>query len=135
MARQYGGPDRRKFKRFKVNFMMNYSVRKPQEVSMAIGNQEVEALMVDLSEEGMAISSIYDIPVGSILLINFIFIASHRKDENRVRKMMIEGEVVNRAAIDVEEYRLGIRFIRIKEEDKLAIAEFVKAMLNNSMFD
>lgn len=135
MARQYGGPERRKFKRIKVNFMVNYSVRKPLEVSMTIGNQKVEALMVDLSEEGMAINSSYDIPVASFLLINFILIASHRKDENRIRKMMIEGEVVNRTAIDVEEYRLGIRFIRIKEEDRLAIAEFVKAMLNTSMFD
>ena len=127
MAKAYKGFDRRKHRRLKVNFIIIYQVNKPVHVLMLIGGREIDALMLDLSEVGMAILTNYNIPVTTSLLIKFTFInVDTVLEDERVRSMEIIGEVRNSSPEGRDEYRLGISFIKIAEKDKVAIANFVK---------
>lgn len=130
MDNAYDGPDRRRHKRVKVNFIVIYHVRKPLKILMFIGYREFSALMLDLSEGGMAITTNYDIPVSTILLIKFTLINTFADKDDRVRSMEITGEVRNNALLEKNEHRLGICFTQITEEDKSAIVNFVKNVVN-----
>lgn len=130
MTNEYSGPERRSSKRVNVDFIVHYSLHRPVEITMGIGSQKIDALMLDLSEEGMSIATNYYLSINTPLFINFTLISDNKVGEDRIRKMVIEGEVISRFAINADEYRsdeyrLGIQFREIREEDKVAIREFV----------
>jgi len=128
MSEPLSDRERRKHERLKVEFTLNYRVDTPLEVRMSIGwDSEVDALMVDLSEGGMAILTSCDIPVGSVLSINFTLInLTAIEDEERIKTLSITGEVRSNFMVDNTDRRLGIKFIQIGQKDKEAIAEFVR---------
>lgn len=127
MTEPFSDRDRRRHERLKVEFTLNYRVDTPLEVRMSIGwDSEVDALMVDLSEGGMAILTSCDIPVGSVLSINFTLInLTAIEDEERIKTLSIAGEVRSNFRVDQADRRLGIKFVQINQKDKAAIAEFV----------
>ena len=55
MGDTYKGPERRRATRVRAEFIVIYRVDRPMEVRMWIGNREVNAMMLDLSEIGMGI--------------------------------------------------------------------------------
>ncbi|MBU0709163.1 MAG: PilZ domain-containing protein [Candidatus Omnitrophica bacterium] len=120
--------NKRKFKRTKAKFTIVYDVYKPLSASLTIGGRQVDALMLDLGKAGMAISSSYDVPVSTVLNMNFTLINHQSEDDNRVISMQILGEVRSCTLQNSGEYRLGICFVRITEENKKAIESFVEAM-------
>ncbi len=128
MSEPLSDSDRRRHERLKVEFTLNYRVDTPLEVRMSIGwDSEVDALMVDLSEGGMAILTSCDIPVGSVLSINFTLInLTAIEDEERIKTLSIAGEVRSNFSVDNTDRRLGIKFVQINQKDKEAIAEFVR---------
>ncbi|OIO36790.1 MAG: hypothetical protein AUJ74_00710 [Candidatus Omnitrophica bacterium CG1_02_44_16] len=126
MSILYGGPDRRKDKRVKVNFIVGFLVCKPLEVHMSVENKQAQAAMADLSKSGMAIVSDHDLPEAAALEFDFTLVTPYRIDGKAVTKMKIEGNVVNRADLGENKYRLGIEFTKIAEKDEAAIADFVK---------
>lgn len=122
------GSERRKFKRLKATFILTYQVNQPLSLRISIGwDTEVVALMLDLSEEGMAVSTDYDISVATIILIKFTLINMQAQGDERIKSMKITGEVKSNILIGKNEHRLGIHFTQIAERDKNAITEFVKA--------
>jgi c-di-GMP-binding flagellar brake protein YcgR len=132
MGHEFSGPEPRKSKRVKANFPVNCLVCDPLlKTPGNTENKKIEATMLDLSKEGMAIRSKTDITSTTTSLINFILIYSQTNFTNNfsniIREITTEGRVVNRNELDKDrkEYRLGIQFARIKEEDKAAIADFV----------
>ncbi|MBM3244508.1 MAG: PilZ domain-containing protein [Candidatus Omnitrophica bacterium] len=82
--------------------------------------------MFDLSEYGMAVSTNYNIPVRTLLQIKFTLINLNAPAEDQVKSMQITAEVKSNIQVDKDEYRLGLSFAEIKEEDRMAIAQFVK---------
>ena len=130
MGDAYKGPERRRATRVRAEFIVIYRVDRPVEVRMWIGNREVNAMMLDLSEIGMAILTNYDIPASAILLIKFTLINLYAEKNERVRSMEIIGEVRNSFSAEDNEHRLGIAFTKITQEDKYAITGFVKAAMN-----
>ena len=131
MHNLYKGPDRRRHNRLQVNFIVIFQVNRPAYVLMLVGGREIDSLMLDLSETGMAILTSHNIPVMTSLLIKFTFInVDAILDDDRVRSMEITGQVLNCAKEGRDEYRLGISFTKIKEQDKNAISNFVKTGLN-----
>jgi c-di-GMP-binding flagellar brake protein YcgR len=132
MAGPYPETERRRHKRVKVGFIVNYSIRKPPQLSMIIGQREVDALMLDLSEGGMAVGTSFDIPQATILAITFTLINHSPLAKEKVRKMAMEGGIVNRTVLDRSEYRLGIQFTKISPEDMTAISDFVKILASSS---
>lgn len=121
----YDGAERRKFKRMKVEFSVTYLVQQPLEVVMRVGDKKVQAAMLDLSEEGMAIKTEHDIPQGTQLQIGFILLYAFTPYENIMQDMQIEGVIVNRAALSDRTFRLGVQFTKIKPEDRKAVIDFV----------
>ncbi|MBN2120554.1 MAG: PilZ domain-containing protein [Candidatus Omnitrophica bacterium] len=126
MVFPYKGPERRESERLEVHFILVYEVHKPLEVRMFIGKREVDALMLDLSEGGMAILTNYDIPIETFLSIKFTLINPNEIDDKRVTLIEIMGQVRYNVLSDKDEYRLGICFTNIDEQSKKAIAGFIR---------
>jgi c-di-GMP-binding flagellar brake protein YcgR len=121
------GIERRKFKRLRVNFTIVYQVDRPLVARMTLGwRKEVEALMQDLCEGGMAIITDYNIPPETILSIKFTLMNLSLSSEKRIRIMRMTGQVRYNMPANKKEHRLGVCFIEIDQEDRLAIADFVK---------
>jgi len=121
----YPGKERRKYPRLRVDFTVIYRVEEPVAVRMTIGAREVYALMLDLSEGGMALSTDCNIPIDTTLLIKFTLINLNAEGDERAKTMNIVGAVRNNIMLSRSEYRLGVLFKRIKNEDRSTIAEFV----------
>jgi len=127
MDNAYTNNERRKANRLKASFILTYQVNQPLSLRMTVGwDSDIVALMLDLSQEGMAISTDYDLPVATILLMKFTLINLEAEGDERVKAMKITGEVKSNILLDKNEHRLGIQFTQINENDKFAIADFVK---------
>ena len=136
MEDQAAGKNRRQSERVDVAFTLVYSVENPYSLRISLGvNDAIDALMVDLSDLGMAIITRFDIPIGTGLGIKFNIIDLRLSGEARWRKMEITGEVVSNVRLPDEgrweSHRIGMRFINISNEDKIAISDFVKRSLIN----
>jgi len=126
--------ERRRHKRIRARFIVTYKVNEPLEVVLVINKREISALMLDLSESGMALVSGVDIPAQTIMLMNFTLINTAAFQESqKVRIMDIKGEVRYNLMISNKEHRLGIRFTRISDDDREAIASFVRLSLDNHL--
>ena len=125
MSDEYGGIERRKFKRIRVDFAVSYLIREPMDVSMHVGGKKQKTIMFDLSEEGMAIKSYYEIPASAVLLINFSLLYASKGAGDIKQEMEIEGRVVNRLALPDKAFRYGIHFENMKPDDRRAIADFI----------
>lgn len=118
-------PERRKHARVPVHFSVFYRIDRPIEVRMRIREEEVSAIMLDLSEGGLSVSTSYNIPEGTLLFINFTLINEYAVGNERTKSMLIDAEVRNCILIAEKEYRLGIQFNYMDEENKLAIRNLV----------
>lgn len=127
MEQSYNGPERRKFKRVKVNFTLIYRAGLPLSTRIAIdGNNAIDALMLDLSQEGMAFLTNSNISIGTQVMLRFTLIDFSVNNDERVNNMDMTAKVVSNAKVSAGEYRLGIQFTQISNEDENVIAEFVK---------
>ena len=124
--------ERRKSKRVNVEFIITYEVEKfahsdkPIQVQMKVSSEEINAVMLDLSESGMAILSSYDISISTTLLIKFTLINLLATDEERISSIEVLGKVCSNVILKEQEHRLGISFTQISEESKAAIINFIK---------
>jgi len=126
MADGQEGRERRKSERIDVAFTLTYSVEKSYTLHISLGLVDnVEAVMVNLSDLGMAIITNYDIPRGAQLYIKFNLINMRLSGDERWRFMKITGEAVSNVRLPDENHRIGIRFNKISAEDKSAISSFV----------
>ena len=122
-------PDKRKARRVGVKFIASYKVDKPVEMHMWVGDKEINALILDLSETGISILSDCDIPKATHLIIKFTLINLRASKDKRVRAIEIAGEVKHNILERKNEHRLGICFTTISKEDKQAITDFVRMAL------
>ena len=118
--------DKRKFSRLRVNLSVAYRVDKPLTVRMVVGNKEIRATMLDLSEGGLSLLTNYNIPLGTMLLIKFTLFQVEAEDVSFYGPMEIVGEVIYNIALGGNEYRLGICFKLIDKQDKNEISKFVR---------
>ncbi len=128
---QYPGRDRRKSPRLRVRLAVVYQINKPLNVRMQIGDREFVATTLDLSEGGIAISTNYDIAVQTDLLIKLTLFKVD--NENKVTfygPMEIIGEVRSNTLQENKEYRLGISFTSIEENDKAELIKFLNTAFN-----
>ncbi|MBU0548450.1 MAG: PilZ domain-containing protein [Candidatus Omnitrophica bacterium] len=118
--------NRRKSERIDAAFTLTYSIEKSYTLRVSLGLVDnIETIMINLSDLGMAIMTNYDIPVGVQLYIKFDLIDMHLSGDERWRSMKINGEAVSNVSLPNENHRIGIRFDKISEEDKAAIRNFV----------
>jgi c-di-GMP-binding flagellar brake protein YcgR len=126
MVNPYSGPERRKAERVDAAFTLTYSIEKPVTLRIQLGWEDnIDALMLDLSELGMAIVTKHDIPSTTELYMKFIIINFYSEGDKRIYHMEIVGEVVSNLRRPDGSHRLGIRFTKISDADKQAIRDFV----------
>jgi len=106
-----------------VQFDLVYKLNKLPEIRMRIGDEERSASLMSISESGMAILTNRSIPEATELEILFHLIFTDRQTP----PMYAVGQVRYCTEVTAEkEYRLGIEFLNIDENDKKTIAEFIK---------
>ena len=126
MYKEYAGTERRKSTRLEVSFTVTYKIHRPPDIVMMVGGQEVYAVMFDLSKEGMAIVTEYEIPIKTVLFIKFTLINLKADDEERTRNMEIMGIVKHMRPYEKKDFRMGISFTEIGQEDKKFLDTFTK---------
>lgn len=118
--------ERRRSERIDVAFTLTYYLEKPYTLRISLGLVDsVEAVMLNLSDLGMAIITSYDIPQGAQLYIKFDLINMRLNGDERWRSMKITGETTSNINLADKNHRIGIHFNKISEEDKAAIRNFV----------
>lgn len=127
MENKLRGKNRRRAERREVAFTLNYGVEKPYSLRVNLGlTDDLDALMLDLSDSGVAMITGVDLPQGTQLHIKFNFRNLFLTGQERSRRMDIIGEVVSHADLGNGDYRIGICFNQISEADKEAIRVFIK---------
>ena len=130
MYRKYSGYDRRKYQRLDLNIVLLYRVNEPVTVRMQIGDKEVEATMLNLSEGGMGFITGYNIPVDSELFIRFTLSKMDKAGKITFHgPMRIVGAVRSNTLLERGDYRLGVCFTKIALQDKQEITGFIKSTL------
>jgi c-di-GMP-binding flagellar brake protein YcgR len=129
MNEKYSGTERRRFRRTQVKFTVFYRVNSPLLVRMRVGDRDVNALALDISEGGMAILTNYDIPSSSDITVRFTMLNDNAISiANRARSIVVQAEVCYNVLIKKEKaHRLGIRFVDLSEDDRNFIGNLVKA--------
>jgi c-di-GMP-binding flagellar brake protein YcgR len=128
--RSYSGSDRRRFQRLDVNIAVFYRVDLPLSARLLVGNQEVEATILNLSVGGIALITKYNIPAGTQLLIRFSLTSINKQGEvSLYGPLELKGDVRHSLKWENDNYRLGISFTDIERKDKLEIARFVQMAL------
>jgi c-di-GMP-binding flagellar brake protein YcgR len=119
--------ERRNFGRIKVSFTVFYRINFPLILRIRIGDKELDAIALDLSEEGMAVLTNYELPKFTIVTVKFIMVNDVAiKDEDRHISVELQGEVRYNLLLKQRTYRLGISFIDMPAEVRKFIANFVK---------
>lgn len=130
---QAGSREHRRHRRIRVNLSVVFRIARPTTLRMVIGSKEVRATMLDLSEGGISVLSNFDIPAATALLIKFTLFRVENDDVVFYGPMEISGEVRYNMPLGGSEYRLGILFRKITKQDKVEIAQFVKAQSSQSL--
>ena len=111
--------NRRKAQRQNVAFTLTYGVKKPYTLRVNLGlADDITALMLDLSDSGMAVTTGFNLPQGTQLQLKFNFINLFLTGQERCRRMEIEAEVVSCANLGKENYRIGICFNNISSREE-----------------
>lgn len=128
MDERYLGTERRRFRRIQVKFTVFYRVNFPLLVRMRVGDRDVNALALDISEGGMAILTDYDISSSSDITVKFTMLNDNAiSAANRARSIVVQAEVCYNLLMKKEKaHRLGIRFVGLSEDDRNFIVNFVK---------
>jgi len=127
MGIKYKGSERRKFNRVEVNFIALCRLRRSINVLMSAKSKEVDALMLDLSEAGLALSVNKNVPVSTKFLIKFVLVNTIGYLGQSSRPVKLVGEVRSSTLLEKDRYRLGVTFKKISSKDRLAIANFVQS--------
>ena len=119
--------DRRKFKRLQINITVIYRVREPLIARIVIGDNEIEASALNLSQGGIALVTSRNVPCETVLDIRFSLSKMDPKGlVSLYAPMKISGQVRSNLKLSEDEFRLGICFVEINAKDKAKIAEFVE---------
>jgi c-di-GMP-binding flagellar brake protein YcgR len=119
--------EKRRHKRISVNFIVVYRVNSPVTIKMLIGDKETHAIAVDLSEEGLAVLTNYELNESVYVTVRFIMLDDTSLSvADRTRTLEIDGEVRYCFLTKEKAYRIGIHFLDISDYDRRFIANFVK---------
>lgn len=131
-GKDFSEEERRKSKRLRINITIVYRINKPSHVRVLVGEEEVEATTSDLSEGGMSILTAYDIPLSTILTIEFMIYQVNELESFRFYKSIkVIGEVRSNVPSENNLYRIGIVFTKIEAEDKIELTKFVKRRIKS----
>ena len=115
MVNTYGGAERRASKRERMNCTVIYRSDEPLDARFSLRGRDMHAKMVDISQNGMAMVTDYDIPVCTVLSMRFTLLKVKEELIKFSGPMEITGEVRSNTALAQHEHRLGIYFTKMKK--------------------
>lgn len=131
MYNRHSGNDRRRFQRLKANLSVFYQVYSPLYLRSIFGQQETEAITLDISKGGMAFLSDKDIPLWSLLLIKIILFKTDKEGlVSFSDPVEIVGEVRSNTLIEDNKHRLGICFKAMDDDYRRDIDKFLEPAVN-----
>ena len=122
------GKDRRIFKRIYASFGLMFNVRSPFEVRVQFGEKDVDAIAVDIGEGGIGMLTNGVIPIGTRVELKFkIFNDSVHELEGSYRSFELQGDVRYSVVTKESDYRLGVQFGSVTEEERKFLIDYVRA--------
>lgn len=124
--------ERRKYPRIGLNTPICYRIKKPRSILVLLGDEEVKATALDLSEDGLALNTERDIPLGANLLVNFTLADSNMAGHlSPPEALELFGQVRSNTPAESKQYRLGVHFMDIEPGNKDIIRNFVNSALSS----
>jgi c-di-GMP-binding flagellar brake protein YcgR len=124
-------PEKRKYPRIGLDTTIRYRIKKPRSILVLLGDEEVKAAALDLSEEGLALTTECDLPLGTNISVNFNLIdtsiANHLCSSEPLE---VFGQVRSNIPAEGNQHRLGVRFMDIEPGSKNLIRNFVNGILS-----
>lgn len=124
-------PEKRKYPRIGLNTTIRYRIKKPRSILVLLGDEEIKAAALDLSEEGLALTTERDIPPGANISVNFPLLDSSVAGHlNSPQPLEVFGQVRSNVPAEGNQHRLGVRFMDIEPGSKDLIRNFVNGILS-----
>jgi hypothetical protein len=114
MAEVTQGSERRQSKRLRMNCTVIYRVNEPVTARFMMAGRDIQAKMLDISQNGMAMVTDYDIPQSTVLSMRFTLLKVKPDVVNFSGPMEIVGEVRSNIAEENNSHRLGIYFTKMR---------------------
>jgi c-di-GMP-binding flagellar brake protein YcgR len=114
MVETFQGSERRVAKRLRMNCTVIYRVNEPVTARFMMSGRDIQAKMVDISENGMAMVTDYDIPQETVLSMRFTLLKVKPDVVNFSGPMEIIGEVRSNTEDENHSHRLGIFFTKMR---------------------
>jgi c-di-GMP-binding flagellar brake protein YcgR len=115
MDELYQGQEKRTQKRLKVNCTVIYRVDESPTTRFVVSGKDIEARMVDISQNGMAMVTNFDIPVATRLSMRFALLKVDKEIVRFSGPTEITGEVRSNVPAEADGHRLGIYFTKMKK--------------------
>ena len=119
------GEDRRKFQRLVIKPIVKLVVNSAPEGGTDIVGLSSEGVMLDISEGGIAVLLNNKIPASALVSADFTLSYTSPLTKDSHRRISAYGEVRYCKALSAREYRVGVAFKKISDDDKSFIAQFV----------
>ena len=123
--------EKRQYVRVGVSFPVRFSVRSPLDARVEFGEQYAAAVADDLSEGGIALLCNYPVPEGAVLSIRFSLF--NLMLSPAPRDFDLSGDVRYRETKE-RQYRVGVRFINVPDDERRRLSEYVKLAQSRSDF-
>ncbi len=130
-----GVGDRRKFYRLRAALFVCFSLRDEFYIPRLAQGEEIEARTFDISQGGMAIATRYNIPAKARLDIKCLLLGVNKQGVvSFSRPLELNGEVRYNTPINGSEYRLGICFRQLSQEDKKQVDDYISCISRGELF-
>lgn len=114
MVQAFKGEERRQAKRLRMNCTVIYRVNEPVTARFMMAGRDIQAKMVDISQNGMAMVTDFDIPQSTVLSMRFTLLKVKPDIVNFSGPMEIVGEVRSNTPEEHNSHRLGIYFTKMR---------------------
>ena len=115
MDTAYCGTERRQNKRVRMNCTVIYRADEPLDARFSLQGENLQAKMVDISQNGMAMITDHDIPIATILSMRFTLLKVKDELVKFSGPMEITGEVKTNTLLTESQHRLGIYFTKMRK--------------------
>ena len=114
MMDTFAGTDRRVSKRLRMNCTVVYRSNEPSSTTVTLGDRDLHAQMLDISQSGMALITDYNIPTQTVLSMRVTLLKVDKEVVNFSGPLEITGEVRSNTVTEANEHRLGVYFTKMR---------------------
>jgi hypothetical protein len=125
------GKEKRKFQRLAISITACLGIGKPLLIRW-LPAKEINTVISDISEGGFSILTKHNVAVSTPISIEFMLYKTDKVCNFKIYKTIrTRGKIKSKIPLKGRQYRLGVCFERLSEEDKNIIVNFVKTGINS----